>query len=226
MTLAQIMIASLDAEIEKYEAALDSFPDPAFSSKHKKAIDNAIRVANSGMRDDQRKHYKARAIIRTRRIAAAALIALIAVLSSTIAFAVIYPQYYMVIKERVREWTVNFNSDDDTSEATSFVVRYPDTPEGFSLSYETKEDGIYTAIYNSEAGKEIIYGQQELSEAAVTGLDAENDYMKVEKINGIKTVVIKDGDCYTLFWVKDNCSFTLIGNCDLDALVECAESIS
>lgn len=225
MTLAQIMIASLDAEIEKYEVSLGSLPEPAFSSKHKKAIVNAIWIANSGMRDGRRKHRKARTI-RIRRITVAALIALIAVMSSAIAFAIIYPQYYMVIKERVREWTVNFISDDDTSEATGFVVRYPSAPEGFCLSYETKEDGIYTAIYNSEAGKEIIYGQQELSEATVTGLDAENDYMKVEKINGIKTVVIKDGDCYTLFWVKDNCSFTLIGNCDLDALVECAESVN
>lgn len=223
MTLEQIIMASLDAEIEEYEKALCNLPEPVFSPNHNRIMSKAIRVANSNMKAER--NYKNARPIKIKHIFVAALIAIFAIMSSTIAFAIVYPEYYMVIKEKVKEWTINFTTDDESISSGDFVIRRAETPNGFMLSSEVVDDGIYTAIYNSEEDKELVYVQQEISLSTVTGLDSENDYKKVEKINGTKTIVMKKDDCYTLFWVENNCSYTLIGNCDLKILKQYMKEI-
>ena len=99
-------------------------------------------------------------------------------------------------------------------------------PEDFALTNEVSEDGVYIATYDrNEAEEEITYVQEALSKYSITGIDSENDYKRIEEINGIKTIVMKKNDCYTLFWVKDSCSYTLVGNCNLDVLKAYAESL-
>ena len=87
------------------------------------------------------------------------------------------------------------------------------------------DDEIYTAIYTYNNVKELIYVQQKLSDTTVSGLDSENDYKKTEVINGSKTIVMKKADCYTLFWVEGNCSYTVVGNCSMTLLKKYIESI-
>ena len=221
MNLEQIMMSALDAEIEQYEAKVDALPEPAFSLKHRRNITKAIRIANESSAGAY--HYRHR--VKVRRIVAVALVAILVMVTSVIAFAAVYPEYYMVIKEKVKEWTITFVTDSEDCSSTDFVVRKGDIPEGFAVTKEVFKEGIYNATYTSEEGQEIIYAQEEVSENSITGLDSENDYKKIEILNGVKTVIMKKKDCYTLFWVGENCSYTLIGNCDLKLLKTFAASI-
>ena len=221
MNLEQIMMSALDAEIEQYEAKVDTLPEPAFSLKHRRNITKAIRIANESSAGAY--HYRHR--VKVRRIVAVALVAILVMVTSVIAFAAVYPEYYMVIKEKVKEWTITFVTDSEDCSSTDFVVRKGDIPEGFAVTKEVFKEGIYNATYTSEEGQEIIYAQEEVSENSITGLDSENDYKKIEILNGVKTVIMKKKDCYTLFWVGENCSYTLIGNCDLKLLKTFAASI-
>lgn len=225
MTLEQIMISALDAEIEEYEKSLKSLPEPEFSLMHSRIISKAIRIANKAVKENRKTHQQSHRI-NVRRIAIAALVAVLIMVSSVIVFATVYPEYYMVIKEKVKDWTITFMTDSEDNTLTDFIARKGDTPENFVLMNEVSEDGIYTATYDrAETGEEIIYVQEALSEYSIAGIDSENDYKKIEKINGTKTIVMKKGDCYTLFWVKDGCSYTLVGNCNLNELKAYAESL-
>ena len=221
MNLEQIIMSALDAEIEQYEATMDALPEPRFSSKNRRSIAKAIRIANESSAGAY--HYRHR--VKVRRIVAVALVAMLVMVTSVIAFAAVYPEYYMVIKEKVKEWTITFVTDSEDCSSTDFVIKKDDIPEDFILTKEVSKEGIYTATYTSEEGREIIYVQEAVSEYSVTGLDSENDYKKIEILNGVKTVITKKKDCYTLFWVGENCSYTLVGNCNLKLLKTFAASI-
>lgn len=225
MTLEQIMILALDAEIEEYEKSLKPLPEPVFSLKHRRIVSKAIRVANED-RKYSRKAYQQSHRVSVRRVAVVALVAALIMASSVIVFAAVYPEYYMVIKEKVKDWTITFMTDSEDNTLTDFIARKGDMPENFVLTNEVSEDGVYTATYDrAETGEEIIYVQEALSEYSIAGIDSENDYRKVERINGVKTIVMKKGDCYTLFWVKDGCAYTLVGNCSMTQLKAYAESL-
>ena len=224
MTLEQMLIVLLDDEIEKYEAELNHLPDPVFSSKHNKAIKKAVKAANSNERCDALVHHKLKHI-RVKRFVIAAFIAVFVMLSSLIAVAVVNPEYYMVVKGRIKELTITFIRGDEDSDSDVFSVRKGETPESFVLASENLDDEIYTAIYTYNNVKELIYVQQKLSDTTVSGLDSENDYKKTEVINGSKTIVMKKADCYTLFWVEGNCLYTVVGNCSMTLLKKYIESI-
>lgn len=225
MNLEQIVISALDAEINQYEATLAALPEPSYSLKHRRVMEKAIRTANKEIKISEKPHQQTHHV-RIRRVVVAALVAVLIMVSSVIAFAAVYPEYYMVIKEKVKGWTITFMTDSEDNTLTDFTARKGDTPENFVLMNEVSEDGIYTATYDrAETGEEIIYIQEALSEYSIAGIDSENDYKKIEKLNGVETIVMKKGDCYTLFWVKDGCSYTLVGNCSLNELKAYAESL-
>ena len=225
MNLEQIVISALDAEINQYEATLAALPEPSYSLKHRRVMEKAIRTANKEIKISEKPHQQTNHV-RIRRVVVTALVAVLIMASSVIVFAAVYPEYYMVIKEKVKDWTITFMTDSEDNTLTDFTARKGDTPENFVLMNEVSEDGIYTATYDRhEAEEEITYVQEALSKYSITGIDSENDYKKLEEINGIKTIVMKKNDCYTLFWVKDSCSYTLVGNCNLDVLKAYAESL-
>ena len=225
MNLEQIVISALDAEINQYEAASSALPEPSFSLKHRRVMTEAIRTANEKIKVSEKPHQQTHHV-RIRRVVVTALVAVLIMVSSVIAFAAVYPEYYMVIKEKVREWTITFVTDSEDNALTEFVVKKGAVPENFALTNEVSEDGVYMATYDRpEVEEEIIYVQESLSKYSITGIDSENNYKKIEEINGTKTIVIKKNDCYTLFWVKDGCSYTLVGNCSLDVLKAYAKSL-
>ena len=225
MNLEQIVISALDAEINQYEATLAALPEPSYSLKHRRVMEKAIRTANKEIKISEKPHQQTHHV-RIRRIVVAALVAVLIMVSSVIAFAAVYPEYYMVIKEKVKEWTITFVTDGEDNVLTEFVVKKGAVPEDFALTNEVSEDGVYIATYDRhEAEEEITYVQEALSKYSITGIDSENDYKKIEKLNGVETIVMKKGDCYTLFWVKDGCSYTLVGNCSLNELKAYAESL-
>lgn len=225
MNLEQIVISALDAEINQYEATLAALPEPSYSLKHRRVMEKAIRTANKEIKISEKPHQQTHHV-RIRRIVVVALVAVLIMVSSVIAFAAVYPEYYMVIKEKVKEWTITFVTDGEDNVLTEFVVKNGAVPEDFALTNEVSEDGVYIATYDRhEAEEEITYVQEALSKYSITGIDSENDYKKIEKLNGVETIVMKKGDCYTLFWVKDGCSYTLVGNCSLNELKAYAESL-
>ncbi len=224
MTLEQLLMNLLDDDIKKYEGLTNSAQDPTFSAKHYATVRNAIRMTETYEKKESA-HGKLRHI-KTRYFAVAILIAVLVMVSSVMAFAIVHPEYYMVIKEKIREWSITFEMDSEDESISKFEVRKGDAPDGFSISNEIIEEGIYMVEYTSLEGKQILYKQQQLSDATVVGLDAENDYKKIEIINGIKTIVMKKKDCYTFFWVKDNCIYTLVGNCELKIMNQYRESIN
>ena len=225
MYLEQIVISALDDEINQYEATLAALPEPSFSLKHRRVMAEAIRTANEKIKISEKPHQQTHHV-RIRRIVVVALVAVLIMVSSVIAFAAVYPEYYMVIKEKVKEWTITFVTDGEDNVLTEFVVKNGAVPEDFALTNEVSEDGVYIATYDRhEAEEEITYVQEALSKYSITGIDSENDYKKIEKLNGVETIVMKKGDCYTLFWVKDGCSYTLVGNCSLNELKAYAESL-
>lgn len=225
MNLEQIVISALDAEINQYEATLAALPEPSYSLKHRRVMEKAIRTANKEIKISEKPHQQTHHV-RIRRIVVVALVAVLIMVSSVIAFAAVYPEYYMVIKEKVKEWTITFVTDGEDNVLTEFVVKKGAVPEDFALTNEVSEDGVYIATYDRhEAEEEITYVQEALSKYSITGIDSENDFKKIEKLNGVETIVMKKGDCYTLFWVKDGCSYTLVGNCSLNELKAYAESL-
>lgn len=225
MNLEQIVISALDAEINQYEATLAALPEPSYSLKHRRVMEKAIRTANKEIKISEKPHQQTHHV-RIRRIVVVALVAVLIMVSSVMAFAAVYPEYYMVIKEKVKEWTITFVTDGEDNVLTEFVVKKGAVPEDFALTNEVSEDGVYIATYDRhEAEEEITYVQEALSKYSITGIDSENDYKKIEKLNGVETIVMKKGDCYTLFWVKDGCSYTLVGNCSLNELKAYAESL-
>ena len=223
MTLEEILIDSLDDEIKIYEDLVYTARNPNFSAKHYATIKDAIRLADTYENGKFSPHMKPRHI-KPRHFAVAILIAILVMVSSVMTFAIVHPEYYMIIKEKVKEWSITFETESEDEVMEKFEIRKGDTPDGFSISSETEDEQTYMVDYISSEGRQILYAQQLLSDATVVGLDSENDSKKVEVVNGIQTVVMKKKDCYTLFWVKDNCSYTLVGNCSLEILEQYQKS--
>lgn len=224
MTVEQILMTSLDAEIEKYEKAILHYPEPAFSEKHNKLMKDAVRIATATTENSNNYERITPIHLNVKRMVVVVLVAALIMVFSAVAIGAIHPEYYMIIKEKVKEWTINFRTKEE-SVSQEFRVNKLKTPKGFSLINEEIEDGMYSANYNSTEDKEIIYVQQEISETTITGLDSENDYKKIKTLDGRKTIVMKKGTCYTLFWVHDSCSYTLVGNCELNQLMTIAKTL-
>lgn len=163
---------------------------------------------------------KAQSPVRVRRLRKVVLVAVLiaALLASSIAvLATVYPEYFMKIKETLRAWKISFVQEKGGEEEAPFVLRKIEVPAGFQLKEEYREETSYDAVYQ-KGESTIIYTQEQVNEATSIGLDAENDYMEHVKLNGKDVILSKKKDLYTLFWTEGNCTYTLIGNVELDVL--------
>ena len=112
------------------------------------------------------------------------------------------------------------DKDAETDEDAPFVIRKVQTPAGFEIAEEHRQDTSYDVVYTDgkDPSHTIIYSQEQINEVSVVGLDAENDSMKHVDMNGRDVILSKKQDTYTLFWTEGNCAYTLIGNVELDVL--------
>lgn len=224
-----LIMECYDAECRGLEEEIRQCPEPIFSYKHRRKMEDVFRQYDRKVRvrriDVKGQQYRSAWRTGKRVSRLAVLIAILCLLmATTVIFAIVRPSFIVNIQKHLAEWTLTFDPDEskggDTDTTLDFSYVQPETPEGYRIDTEEKNEVSYTILYRDEdnGNRQIMYGQDKVSEGTSASIGAENDYNKEIEMNGEKTILAKSGDEYSIFWFKADYMFTLSGNCDLDDL--------
>lgn len=222
MTFHELIIQSIDSEITQYELEKEQCLKPIYSDKHRRIIKKAKGIAERNLNGSSKRMRR----IHKRYILVAALISILLMAMIISSIAERKPGYSMNIEKRKHEWNITFEKAPGTI-TKPFTYQRGDTPTGYRAKELYSDEETYIFDYTNEKNPEIgfNYDQSKISESTSFGLDCENDYMRFEKLDGVKTIVSKKGNGYSLFWIQGNNMFFMCGNCDLKTLKEYKSSI-
>ena len=197
----EAMLQVYAEEFQQLKRLSGEQPEHRFSRRFQRRIRRAERLA-------ERRVRTMRPRLRMRRAALVILLVAALMATSILAFALVRPTIFTkILKGR-----------------TEFRPVKPETPEGYTISEEIKEENSYDIVYEGNGREEIIYDQSKV-EGAKELWDSEDTELKKTKINGYPGYrEFKDG-VWTLRWNNGYCSFILTGNCKLSVLVKMAETL-
>ena len=159
-----------------------------------------------------------------RRSVVALLVAILIIAMTATAMAIVKPEIFFKIKNKLINWEVTYMQDNDDSESDEFVPIKPITPQGYSISDErlSYADDIivdYEVIYEDREKHRIIYSQVAVDENVSNKLniDAEGEDIHRENVNGNEIIVSRHGENETSVIIEnDNYVFELYGECPYD----------
>ncbi len=203
----EAMLQVYAEEFQQLKRLSGEQPEHRFSRRFQRRIRRAERLA-------ERRVRTMRPRLRMRRAALVILLVAALMATSILAFALVRPTIFTkILKGRT-----------DDGLAKEFRPVKPETPEGYTISEEIKEENSYDIVYEGNGREEIIYDQSKV-EGAKELWDSEDTELKKTKINGYPGYrEFKDG-VWTLRWNNGYCSFILTGNCKLSVLVKMAETL-
>ena len=213
----EAMLQVYAEEFQQLKDRSEEQPEHQFSRRFKRRIRRAERLA-------ERRVRTMRPRLRMRRAALVILLVAALMATSILAFALVRPTIFTKILKGRTEWHVSYRQKDPDGLAKEFRPVKPETPEGYTISEEIKEENSYDIVYEGNGREEIIYDQSKV-EGAKELWDSEDTELKKTKINGYPGYrEFKDG-VWTLRWNNGYCSFILTGNCKLSVLVKMAETL-
>ena len=222
------LIAAMDEEIVMY-SEMESQNHHVFSHRYKKRKQKILQeVAYGDRKYNSTNNCRAGNMSRRRRIVMLAAVLLMVLAMTAVAIAIIKPQIYYVIKEKVISWDISFEQKNDETSSKNYAAKFacikPATPEGYSIVSEHKESDRYSVEYKGDGGQSIYYSQY-LPEDVTTSIDSERHTITKEKI----------GECEVMIGVSDKsvlsiCNdgkyvYDIDGTCDVDTIKEMMQSI-
>lgn len=163
---------------------------------------------------------------RMRRAAAALLITAALMALAGCAYAVTQAVINWNEKQNDRNGTLDvyFDIDDPDRTLEDKGLRKPETPAGYEIVSEEKDDTDYTIEYR-KGSKEIIYSQQGNVETMGLSIDNDDPGFKEITVNGYKGYSSYDEYGCFMVWSDGIYLYDIGGNCSMDILEEMAESL-
>ena len=209
---------ALDTKYSWAEDWDDAASDHEFSEAFLKKMDKTCRAAEHS--------YVSLGRFRMRRAAAAALIAAILMVLAGCTYAVTQAVIHWDEAQNDSNGTLDvyFDIDDPDSNLTDKGLRKPDTPEGYEIVSEEKDD-TYLIIEYRKGDKGISYSQQGGVESIGLSIDNDDPGFKEITVNGYKGYSSHDEYGCFMTWSDGIYLYNIGGSCSMDTLEEMAESI-
>lgn len=209
---------ALDTKYSWAEDWDDAASDHEFSEAFLKKMDKTCRAAEHS--------YVSLGRFRMRRAAAAALIAAILMVLAGCTYAVTQAVIHWDEAQNDSNGTLDvyFDIDDPDSNLTDKGLRKPETPEGYEIVSEEKDD-TYLIIEYRKGDTEISYSQQGGVESIGLSIDNDDPGFKEITVNGYKGYSSHDEYGCFMTWSDGIYLYNIGGSCSMDTLEEMAESI-
>lgn len=196
----------------------DTASDHEFSEAFLKKMEKTCRAAEHS--------YISLGRFRMRRAAAAALIAAILMVLAGCTYAVTQAVIHWDEAQNDSNGTLDvyFDIDDPDSTLTDKGLRKPETPEGYEIVSEDRDEGIYLVEYsNGTAG--ISYSQFADVENIGLSLDNEDNNITEIEINGQKGYMTEKNNTNAITWSDGVYLYDISGTCEKEVLKHMAESL-
>ncbi|MDD6298554.1 DUF4367 domain-containing protein [Hornefia butyriciproducens] len=213
----EAMLQVYAEEFQQLKDRSEEQPEHQFSRRFKRRIRRAERLAERRVRTMRPK-------LRVRRAALVILLVAALMATSILAFALVRPTIFTKILKGRTEWHVSYRQEDPDGLAKEFRPVKPETPEGYTISEEIKNDPFYDVIYKDGNNKEIIYSQYTVKNAKARW-NSEDTTLKKMKINGYEGYGCYRERNWCLYWNNGYYAFELSGNCKLSVLMKMAETL-
>lgn len=196
----------------------DAASDHEFSEAFLKKMEKTCRAAEHS--------YVSLGRFRMRRATAAALIAAILMVLAGCTYAVTQAVIHWDEARNDSNGTLDvyFDIDDPDSTLTDKGLRKPETPEGYEIVSEDRDEGIYLVEYsNGKAG--ISYSQFADVENIGLSLDNEDNNITEIDINGQKGYMTEKNNTNAITWSDGVYLYDISGTCEKEVLKHMAESL-
>lgn len=194
--------------------------DYEFSGRFVKRMEKICRLAEHS--------YISLGRFRLRRAATAALIAAILMVLAGCTYAVTQAVIHWDEKQNDRNGTLDvyFDIDDPDGTLVDKGLRKPDTPEGYEIVSEEKDDGSYYMVEYRCKDSDILYMQESgIENLGLTLNNEDNDCTEIN-INGYKGYYRKfETGALSLTWTDGIYLYELNGMAEISILKEMAESL-
>ena len=218
--MKQALILALEEEIAKAEEEMKNAPAHTFSKRHEKKIEKIIRDSETIREEDHagRKYHR----VKPKRIAAIIVAAILFVAAASVAVAVVKPQIYYIIKEKLISWDITFSNSQEEPSVTFEYIK-PEVPEGYEVVEETKSELSYSVTY-SDGSNEIGY-EQTVYDGLTVSLDNERHNNHEETLEG-RTIIVSEGDTSTtIVFENGEYVFSVDGTCDESILYDVVRGV-
>lgn len=209
---------ALDIRYSWADGRDESDYDYEFSGRFVKRMEKICRLAEHS--------YISLGRFRLRRAAAAALIAAVMMLLAGCTYAVTQAVIHWDEKQNDRNGTLDvyFDIDDPDGTLVDKGLRKPDTPEGYEIVSEERDD-TYLIIEYRKGDTEISYSQQGGIESIGLSIDNDDPGFKEITVNGCKGYSSHDEYGCFMTWSDGVYLYNIGGSYSMDTLEEMAESI-
>ncbi len=229
ITLKEALKLAYDKKWDEFEQETANEPDYVFPEGYdERVLNKCYKVLDTGnygrtIVDSSAIEFHSRPRIR-RALLVAALIAVMLIGSIT-AYALTHPEIIYNIKKTITEWTFHFQQTDPEAAEKEFVPLKPETPEGFEIIYEEVVPSLsYDIQYEDIDGHNIIYSQYEIESLELKISGEGEEYTDIE-INGSTGQAYHQVNDWSIVWDNGYYVFRITGNCELEMLIEMAESV-
>lgn len=199
----------------------DAASDHEFSEAFLKKMEKTCRAAEHS--------YVSLGRFRMMRAAAAALIAAILMVLAGCTYAVTQAVIHWDEAQNDSNGTLDvyFDIDDPDSTLTDKGLRKPETPEGYEIVSEDRDEteGGYYVVEYRRGKKGITYSQNEGVENMGLSIDNDDPGFKEITVNGYKGYSSHDEYGCFMIWTDGVYLYDIGGNCSMDVLEKMAESL-
>lgn len=126
--LEQALTLNLDQEIIENEHQMANEPAHRFSARYKRKKKRILQWADKSFDSYNRVSDYRR--FRLRRVAVLAAAVVITLAATSTVVAIVKPEIFFIVKEKVTNWIITF--EDDNSQETAFTYTKPPVPEDFN----------------------------------------------------------------------------------------------
>lgn len=164
---------------------------------------------------------------RIRRAVALALAAALIMVTAACGVAVTKPLVKWLTSENEEQGTmdVTFEVEDPDGLTKEFRHIKPETPEGYRIVQEDKDNMSYYIEYEGEDGTVIYYTQSGAIESMDLSIDSENSNLQEVRINGYHGYSSFKYSTYSLIWSDGVYLFDLAGTCNTNILDKMAMTV-
>ena len=213
--LKHALIMGVESEISEYYSYASSGQEHRFSNRYYRQKKRIIQHAEE-MSRDRRVISRARPKATFRRaVAIAAVIVLMLATASTVV-AVVKPEIFYSIKEKIISWDITFEKN-DAEKSAGFEYIKPPVPDGYQLVEEEKGDGFYWLTYENEEGLTIDY-EQYPPEGTNISIDSEQATPEKEMIGYQEIILWEKDKAAQIVFTDDNYVYCIGGNCGMDVI--------
>lgn len=161
-----------------------------------------------------------------RKSVVAILAAILIIGSAVAAVAIVRPDIFFAIKEKLTHWDITPHQNEPSETSRDFTPRKPNLPAGYRIIDESLDECGYYLVLENEIGNRLNYSQQ-LAEGFSINVDSEERKFENEVINGRDVVIAKDKDGTTTIIAEDGVYvFVITGYDSYSAAYEIAKNIT